>query len=144
IRVPGWATGPREIFVNGKKQVAGTPGTYITLDRKWKSRDEIRFTLPMGFRLTKYAGIEKGFKDREAYALEYGPLLMAVVGESVQNGEIGIPLSKAELIGKLKPVAGSPLHFAIIDGTERTLKYIPYYEVKGTLLDTFTCYPVLR
>jgi hypothetical protein len=96
----------------------------------------------MGFRLTEYAGIENGFKN--AYALEYGPLLMAVTGESIQKGEIGIPLSKTELTGKLNPVAGSPLHFTVDDGTGRKLEYIPYYEVKGALLYAFTCYPVLR
>jgi hypothetical protein len=144
IRVPGWATKPVDILVNGKKQTTGAPGTYITLDRQWKSKDEIRFTLPMGFRLTKYAGIEDGFKDKEAYALEYGPLLMSVVGDSIQKGEVNIPLSKTELTGKLKPVAGSPLHFTVDDRTGRKLKYIPYYEVKGAMLYSFTCYPFLR
>jgi DUF1680 family protein len=142
IRIPGWAARPMDIFVNGKKQATGMPGTYIVLDRQWKNKDEIRFTLPMEFRLTKYTGIEAGFKD--AYALEYGPLLMAVVGESIKKGEINIPLSTTELTGKLKPVAGNPLHFTIDDGTGRKLKYIPYYEVKGELLDIFTCYPVFE
>jgi hypothetical protein len=142
IRIPGWAVKPVEIFVNGKKQTAGTPGTYITIDRQWKGGDEIRFTLPMGFRLTEYVGIENGFKN--AYALEYGPLMMAVTGDSIHNGEINIPLSKTELTDRLKPVVGSPLHFTVDDGTGRKLEYIPYYEVKGALLYSFTCYPVLR
>jgi DUF1680 family protein len=144
IRVPGWVTKSMDIFVNGKKQAIGVPGTYITLDCQWKNKDEIRFTLPMEFRLTKYAGIEDGFKNSEACALEYGPLLMAVVGDSIKKGKISISLSKTELIDKLKPVAGSPLHFTIEDGTGRKLEYIPYYEVKGALLNTFTCYPFLR
>jgi hypothetical protein len=143
VRIPKWADKPVEIFVNGKRQATGTPGTYVTLDRRWRNRDEIRFTLPMGFRLTKYVGMESGFSGKEAYALEYGPLLMSVVGAEIQKGEVYIPLSAAELCGRLIPVAGSSLHFAIEDGTERNLKYIPYFEVKGPLLYTFTCYPFL-
>jgi hypothetical protein len=85
----------------------------------------------MDFRLTKYAGIEERFKRQEAYALEYGLLLMAVVGEAIQKGEISIPLPKTELTGKLQSIADHPLHFAIDDGTRRKLKNSPYHDVKG-------------
>jgi hypothetical protein len=143
IRVPSWATKPVTFFVNGKREATAAPGTYVILDRQWKNKDEINFTLPMGFRLTKYAGIENGFRGKEAYALEYGPVLMAVVGESILKGEVNIPYTESELTGKLKPIAGKPLHFTI-DGTAGKLEYIPYFDVKGTLLDTFTCYPFLK
>lgn len=145
VRVPGWAAKPMDIFINGKKQAAGDPGTYITLTRTWKDKDEIGFTLPMSFRLTKYAGIEEGFWGKEAYALEYGPILMAVVGKSVQrNGVANILLTEKELPGKLIPVTGQPLHFMINDRGEDKMLYMPYYEVKGELRDAFTCYPILK
>jgi len=111
----------------------------------WKNKDEISFTLPLSFKLTKYAGIEEGFKEEEAYALEYGPIFMAVDGKNVQNnGTTNILLTAKELLGKLSPVAGHPLHFNINDGTVNKLEYIPYYDVKGFLLDGFTCYPILE
>ncbi|MDR1336606.1 MAG: glycoside hydrolase family 127 protein [Tannerella sp.] len=143
VRVPSWATAPVEFFVNGKREATAAPGTYAILDRRWKNRDEISFTLPMGFRLTKYAGMEKGFQGKEAYALEYGPVLMAVVGKSIPKGEINIPYTETELPGKLKPVAGKPLHFTI-SGADGSLEYIPYFDVKGAMLDSFTCYPFLK
>ena len=143
ISVPYWATKPVEFFVNGKREAIAAPGTYVILDRQWKNRDEINFTLPMGFRLTKYAGIENDFRGKEAYALEYGPVLMAIVGESIQKGYVNIPFTESELTDRLKPVAGKPLHFTI-DGVTAQLHCIPYFDVKGGLLDTFTCYPVLK
>ncbi|MDR0573285.1 MAG: glycoside hydrolase family 127 protein, partial [Tannerella sp.] len=142
IRVPYWATKPVEFFVNGKREAIAAPGTYVILDRQWKNRDEINFTLPMGFRLTKYAGIEKDFRGKEAYALEYGPMLMAIVGESVRKGYVNIPYTESELTDRLKPVVGKPLHFTV-DGVTDKLRCIPYFDVKGELLNTFTCYPVL-
>ncbi|MDR1170092.1 MAG: glycoside hydrolase family 127 protein, partial [Prevotellaceae bacterium] len=138
-----WATAPVEFFINGKREATSPPGTYVILDRKWKNSDEISFTLPMGFRLTKYAGMEKGFQGKEAYALEYGPVLMAVVGKSIPKGEVDIPYTEKELLGKLKPVAGKPLHFSITGSTDG-LEYIPYFDVKGDMLDSFTCYPALK
>jgi DUF1680 family protein len=144
IRVPHWATKPVEFLVNGKREAIAAPGTYVILNRKWKNGDEIGFTLPMGFRLTRYTGIEKSFKGKEAFALEYGPILMAVVGDSIQKGEVNVPFTEAELTSKLKPIAGSPLHFTIAGATTNSLEYIPYFEVKGALLDAFTCYPFLQ
>jgi DUF1680 family protein len=140
IRVPSWATTPMAIYVNGKKQATGNPGAYVTLERQWKNRDEIRFTLPMAFRLIKYAGIENDFQGKNAFALEYGPILMAVVSKSVKNGMVNIPFTETELLKNLKPVAGKPLHFMI----NNELEYIPYYDVQGELRDAFTCYPFLK
>ena len=145
VRVPGWAAKPMDVLVNGKKLAVGTPGSYLTLARTWKDKDEISFTLPMSFRLTKYAGMEEGFQGEEAYALEYGPILMAVIGKNVQaNGVASISLTEKELLAKLSPVPGQPLHFVINDGAKDQSQYIPYYDVKGELLDAFTCYPILK
>jgi DUF1680 family protein len=138
IRVPSWATGKMSLLVNGKKAAAGNPGTYVTLERVWKNNDVISFTLPMGFRLTKYAGITEDFKDKETYALEYGPLLMSLAGNEISNGLWHLPFTAKELTAKLKPVAGRPLHFRI-EGESHSLEYVPYYEIgKG---EPFTCYP---
>jgi hypothetical protein len=137
VRVPSWAVSNMNILVNGKKVASGKPGTYVALHRTWKDKDVISFTLPMGFRLTKYAGITGDFKDKEAYALEYGPLLMGLSGEAVKNGILQLPFAAGELTAKLKPVAGKPAHFAI-EGESRALEYIPYHEIHR---EAFTCYP---
>ncbi|MDR2026127.1 MAG: glycoside hydrolase family 127 protein [Prevotellaceae bacterium] len=140
IRVPSWATSKMDILVNGKKTATGNAGSYITLNRIWKHNDVISFTLPTGFRLTKYAGVTEDFKGKETYALEYGPILMGLAGKDVQNGILNFPFTADELTAKLKPVAGKPLHFSI-EGENPSLIYMPYYEINT---EQFTCYPFFR
>ncbi|KAA6333876.1 Non-reducing end beta-L-arabinofuranosidase [termite gut metagenome] len=140
IRVPSWASSAMDIWVNGKKAASGTPGSYVMLNRVWKNNDEIRFTLPIDFRLTKYTGIADNFQGKEAYALEYGPLLMAVTGNSIENGCVNLSLTTTELTSQLKPIAGKPLHFAISD-ENNALEYMPYYKVNE---EKFTCYPFFK
>ncbi|MDR1516618.1 MAG: glycoside hydrolase family 127 protein [Dysgonamonadaceae bacterium] len=140
IRVPSWAASKMNILVNGKKAAAGTAGYYVTLNRTWKNNDVVSFTLPMGFRLTKYAGVTDDFAGKEAYALEYGPLLMGLAGDEVKNGIFNLPFAANELTAKLKPVAGKPLHFSITE-IDSSIEYVPYYEIHN---ETFTCYPFLN
>jgi DUF1680 family protein len=140
IRVPSWAVSKMNLTVNGKKVATGNPGAYVTIDRVWKNGDEIGFTLPMGFRLTKYAGVTEDFQGKEAYALEYGPILMALSGDSIQNGKINLSVTASELPSKLKSVEGKPLHFTV-EGEDKTLEYRPYY---GVHKEVFTCYPIFK
>jgi DUF1680 family protein len=138
IRVPSWAASKMNILVNGKRVATGVPGSYVTLNRIWKNDDEISFTLPMSFRLTKYAGVTEDFQGKETYALEYGPLLMGLADDEVPNGVLNLPFSVDELTAKLKPVDGKPLHFGI-EGEDSSLEYLPYYEIGKDR--QFTCYP---
>jgi DUF1680 family protein len=138
IRVPSWAASAMNLLVNGKKVATGKPGAYVAIDRVWKDNDEISFTLPMSFRLTKYAGVTEDFQGKETYALEYGPLLMGLAGDDVPNGVLNLPFSADKLTSKLKPVAGKPLHFSI-EGENGSLEYLPYYEIDNDR--QFTCYP---
>jgi hypothetical protein len=137
IRIPSWAISKMDISVNGKKAATGKPGSYITLNRTWKHNDVISFTIPTGFRLTKYAGLTEDFQGKETYALEYGPVLMGLSGNEVQNGILNFPFTVDKLTAKLKPVAGKPLHFSI-EGDNNSLEYVPYYEINT---EQFTCYP---
>jgi DUF1680 family protein len=137
IRVPSWATSKMEVRVNGKKAASGKPGTFVTLNRAWNDDDVISFTLPMGFRMTKYAGVTEDFQGKETYALEYGPILMGLVGNEIQNGVIKLPFAAADLSSKLKPVVGKPSHFHI-EGESRDIEYVPYFEINT---EQFTCYP---
>ncbi len=123
------------IVVNGKKIVSGNPGTYVTIDRQWKNGDAISFTLPMNFSLTKYIGAESDAKH-EHYALEYGPILMAYASMKGEAENIMLPVSSAELIKSLNPVAGKPLHFTINGNSN--FEYMPYLEVQN---ESFTCFP---
>jgi DUF1680 family protein len=140
LRIPSWAASKMNVLVNGKKIAEGSPGTYIVINRKWHDNDEITFTLPMNFKLTKYSGTDADFKDKEAYALEYGPLLMGLTGNSIDNGVLNVPIAASELIAKLNPIAGKTLHFTI-DCSDKSLEVIPYYAIDE---EKFTCYPIFK
>ena len=133
VRVPGWASQAMPIRVNGKRVATGKPRTYVVLDRVWKSGDAITFSLPMDFRLTPYAGMEPGFRQ-ERFALEYGPVLMALVGNTGKR----VALDPDELVKQLSPVPNQPLHFAVTGHAEHS--YMPYWQVQE---EAFTCYPAI-
>jgi DUF1680 family protein len=132
IRMPSWCDGKVRINVNGAVAATGTPGSYVEIDRSWSNNDAIAFELPMAFRVVPYTGLDQdAHKDR--YALLYGPVLMALVGDT------DLDIASNELPKRLLPIAGSPLHFAI-QGYP-TCKYVPYWQVQG---EKFTCFPTLR
>jgi DUF1680 family protein len=133
IRIPSWASKKMAILINGKETVNGSPGTYVTLNRRWKDGDVISFTLPMDFRMTKYVGEEKAYQGH--YALEYGPVLMAFV-KIGENKNSSMQVSPEKLIRSLKTVPGKPLHY-FIAGT-KNFEVMPYFEVQD---EPFTCYP---
>jgi hypothetical protein len=111
------------------------PGTCFEMDRKWKNGDLISFSLPMDFRVTKYTGLEKGFEENH-YAVEYGPILMSMVGVKAKKSDIGVKTTPELIKGMLKPVPGRPLHFTIEGNTE--FEYWPYFEVQE---EPFSCFP---
>ncbi|HZK95618.1 MAG TPA: beta-L-arabinofuranosidase domain-containing protein [Prolixibacteraceae bacterium] len=136
IRIPSWATHKMPVMVNGKKIVNGNPGTYVTLDRQWKTGDMISFTLPMNFRMTEYEGAEEKYNDGQHYALEYGPILMAYVNMKGQKENLMLPIRPEKLIKSLKIVEGKPLHFTVNGKSD--FEYMPYLEVQD---EPFTCFP---
>ena len=122
-------------MVNGSETGSGKPGSYHVMDRKWKNGDVISFTLPMDFRITKYTGLEKGFEENH-YAIEYGPVLMAMVGVKAKKDDIGIKADPEHISTLLRPVQGKPLHFTIAGSSE--FEYWPYFEVQE---EPFSCFP---
>jgi len=135
IRIPSWATKPVPVIVNGSAAGSGVPGSYLKLDRVWKNGDVISFVLPMEFRVTKYTGLEKGFEENH-FALEYGPVLMAMVGVKAKKSDIGAKASPANIASLLRPVTGKLLHFTIDGDSE--FEYWPYFEVQE---EPFSCFP---
>jgi len=138
VRVPSWAAHEMPIRINGSLAASGKPGSYVTLDRTWSEGDTITFQLPMEFKLTRYTGVDQ-IAGHERFALEYGPILLAVAGSSdarlaVRNGE-----RPEDLVKQLKPRSGHPLHFALDGDTAH--EYIPYWEVPYKA--AFTCYPIV-
>jgi len=137
VRVPGWAAHPMPIHVNGTQAAAGKPGTFAALDRIWADGDVVAFTLPMGFKLTLYEGIEQ-VNGVDRYALEYGPILMALMGGVDEIQGARLVLRPDDLAKHLQPITDRPLHFAITGDGQH--EYMPYWQVED---QAFTCYPVI-
>jgi DUF1680 family protein len=144
LRVPRWASKEVQIRVNDRVMAEGKAGTYITLDRTWADNDHINFTLPIDFRLTRYEGFDQ-VNGWDRYALEYGPLLMALSGSlddeyKQPNGQScsRLQFTPEELTSALESVVNQPLHFRVKGDADH--KYLPYFEVST---ETFTCLPIV-
>lgn len=137
VRVPGWAARPVAISVNGTPEITAQPGTYAVLDRRWVSGDAITFTLPMELRLARYGGIDK-VEGHERFAIEYGPVLLALVGSDNAMLKVRGSREYTGILRQLKPDPDRPLQFTI-DGHPE-YRYKPYWQV---LSEAFTCYPVI-
>lgn len=136
IRIPSWAASPVELRINGKSAATGAPGTYATLVRNWFIGDTIQFKLPMQFKLTRYEGLDK-IEGHQRFALEYGPVLMALIGSDSAVLSVSGPRHEA-ILSHLQPDPFQPLHFNI-DGHPQ-FKYVPYWQVVS---EPFTCFPVI-
>lgn len=137
IRVPSWASGPMQINVNKEAGVSGKPGSYVTLDRTWSTGDLVSFTLPMQLKLTQYTGLDK-IEAHERFALEYGPILLALVGSDSAVLKVAGGKRHADILERIKQDPFRPLHFSIEGHPDFT--YIPYWQV---VTEPFTCYPVI-
>ena len=137
LRVPAWAAAKMPILVNGTEVATGKPGHYAVLDRTWSDGDIITFSLPMAFKLTHYEGAER-VAGQERYALEYGPILLALTGSVDEKLGATLAQSPKNLVKQLILKPGQPLHFSIAGDAAH--EYLPYWQVTNQI---FTCYPVL-
>ncbi len=136
IRTPSWAAHDMPVNINGNPHATGKAGTYLAIDRTWKNGDTVSFTLPAGFRLSKYTGLDQ-VEGHSRYALEYGPILLAIDGnEDPRLRSDGDP--STAFVSSLKPIKGQPLHFAAEGNPDH--HYAPYYAIKT---GPFSCFPVI-
>ena len=104
LRVPGWLPSAPAVKLNGRLlNASAAPGSYLTLNREWKSGDKIEMALPMHLHLQAMPD------DPKIQAFLYGPLVLA--------GDLGSEgLTEAHIVGPNFRVgaphveqAGSPL-----------------------------------
>jgi DUF1680 family protein len=135
IRVPSWASREMTVSVNGKAAKTGRPGSYLPMQREWTTGDVIEFTLPTSIRVKRYEGDDQAV-GKTRYSIEYGPILLAIVG----SPKVDLTIDKGQLAdhlaNHLEPVAGSPLHFTVRGNPGQTL--MPYWQISE---EEFTCYP---
>ncbi|WP_207234345.1 glycoside hydrolase family 127 protein [Pseudobacter ginsenosidimutans] len=134
VRYPGWMKqGSLKILVNGKNvKYDQHPASYVAIDRTWKKGDIVQVFLPMQNSIEHLPNVP-------AYiAIMHGPILLgAKTGTENLNGLIAndgrwahiaggekLPVDKApilvsdtfdQVIHKLQPVKGRPLHFTFPD-----------------------------
>jgi DUF1680 family protein len=121
----------------------------LALARDWRRDDRVEFALPAVVRLRAYRGADNT-QRAPRFALEYGPLLLAVIATPDPNpnasAPVSLPVEPDEMAEWLQPVPGEPLRWRIVwrnrrEGTkERTV--LPYWQVPS---DThFSCFPVFK
>ena len=142
IRHPGWAA-TASIRINGHAAAAShKPGSFIALQRRWKTGDVVEVDMPMALRMELLPG------TTDTAAVVYGPIvLVGALGHEVKRGEdlhvnertigsvfnepVEVPAFAGELTGipaKIKP-SGPPLTFKT-DGIGRPsdATLIPFYK----------------
>ncbi|MCK3684518.1 beta-L-arabinofuranosidase domain-containing protein [Maribellus sp. YY47] len=120
VRVPHWATKGFFVKINGKdEKVEAVPGSYLTLNRKWKDGDTIELRMPFHFYL------EPVMDQQNIASLFYGPVLLAA-----QENEPGKDWRKITLDAEdiSQSISGDPEKLLFtIDG----VVFKPFYDTYG-------------
>lgn len=132
IRYPYWAKNGIEITVNGKKkQVSQHPGTFVSIEREWKTGDIVDVKIPFSLRL------EAMPDDSNRVAVMYGPLVLAgdlgPLNDSTSHDAMYVPVMITESRDPsawMKPVEGRQNTFITINtGRPRDVEMKPFYSV---------------
>lgn len=120
VRVPHWATKGFFVTINGKQEkVKAQPGSYLTLNRKWKDGDKIELRMPFQFHL------DPVMDQQNIASLFYGPILLVAQEPEPRKDWRKITLDVKDIS---KSIKGDPetLQFTI-DG----VVFKPFYETYG-------------
>jgi uncharacterized protein len=96
LRIPGWLRTSPTVKLNGKPlEVSAMPGSYLVIDRVWKTGDRVEMALPMSL------SIEAMPDEPHTQAVLYGPLVLA--------GDLGGEgLTEQMIIGQMSPRIPTP------------------------------------
>jgi DUF1680 family protein len=130
IRYPYWAIKGIEIIVNDhKKMVKESPGSFVAINRTWKTGDRVEVNLPFTLRL------EAMPDDSSRVAVMYGPLVMAgdlgPVKDTVERDIMYVPVLMTENRDPsawMIPVEGRTNTFMTVNtGRPRDIEMKPFY-----------------
>jgi len=130
IRYPYWAENGLEVSVNGKKkQVKQQAGSFIKIERTWKSGDKLEVKIPFSLR------IETMPDDSNRITIMYGPLVLAgdlgPIADSTSKDPMYVPVLMTENRDPskwLKPVEGKLNTFTTVNtGRPREVELKPFY-----------------
>lgn len=122
IRVPSWANGTNEVWINEEKtDLTCTPDTWLEIDREFINGDSIRIEWPYALAF-KAIDIE----HPDLVALTYGPLVLVSTEMTLLEGDREHPHDW------IKPVDGVFGTFTTLPGhagphTFLQRKFVPYY-----------------
>ena len=129
LRIPRWAKDAK-IFINDVEIMAGTCGTYATVQKVWTAGDTITVTFVPEIRTVCYTGIEQPEDGQKRYAMFYGPYLMALT--DVPEGTIP---HLDICVSTLKPEKSENGVLIVNENA----KFVPYWMIQE---DTaFSCFP---
>jgi DUF1680 family protein len=132
IRYPYWARNGIEITVNGKKKnVLQQPGSFVSIEREWKTGDIADVKIPFSLRL------EAMPDDSNRVAVMYGPLVLAgdlgPLNDSGVHDTSFVPVMITENRNPsawMKPVDGKPNTFITINtGRQADVEMKPFYTI---------------
>lgn len=138
LRVPYWAKGG-SVKVNGAVVPAfSSPGSYLSLNRQWKTGDRIELSLPMSLH------VEHMPDDESVQAIMYGPLVLAGTFGEVKQEDIkfddheqerpklapvpDITADAKNLTAWVEPDGKTPLAFKAV-GQKQPFNMTPLYKV---------------
>ena len=112
LRIPGWAE-RADVTVNGKASAGVTPGTYLTIRRRWSPGDMIRLQIPMPTQVL--TANPRVADDTGRVAVQRGPLVYCL--EGVDQGQ-GVDLSDVGLAAGKRASDGFETEFKkdLLDG----------------------------
>lgn len=145
IRYPSWATSGATIKINGKNvKISQKPGSYIVLDKIWKTGDKIDITYPMSLHLMATND------NPNMAAVVYGPIVLAgdmgtegivapapYAKDQLDFRNISVPdnivttlnINGRKLNDWLIPVNGKQLVFKTTGVASKEITMIPYYQI---------------
>ena len=153
IRYPGWARSGMTVRINDEPQtITATPGSYVAIDRTWKTGDLVSIRIPMTLHMEALPD------DAHVQALMYGPIVLA--GDLGMSGlenvkrygpsappvgrvpSIDVPTfvvnSPSDVSAHVKPVDSKPLTFQTSGlGKPNDVTLIPLYK---TFENRYTVY----
>lgn len=147
LPIPGWAD-EATIQVNGElARVEPVPGTYATIQRRWKPGDMVTLTLPMDVKLLE--GHPRIEEVRNQVAIKRGPVVYCIESPDLPNGtdilDVYFPIDseltaqyRPDLLGGMTTIRGEVLlRSDKNEGMYRTLDkpaweavetaFVPYY-----------------
>jgi uncharacterized protein len=130
VRYPSWARNGIEIIVNGNKErVTSQPGSFIPVERTWKTGDKVVIKIPFSLRL------EPMPDDSNRVAVMYGPLVLAgdlgSVSDSSSKDGMCVPVmmtDKRDPSTWMRAVEGKANTFITVNtGRPRDVELKPFY-----------------